>query len=151
MITDDFGRRLLRAAILTLAVLTAWPAMVEAQPVRQMLNGLRAEKGLGPVTPSPRLEAAAKAHALDMARKSFFSHTGSDGSDVMARARAQGYGACAIAENIAQGQKSLTEVLGAWAKSPPHRKNMLNRDVTDFGLVRAPGDVWVLVLGKDGC
>jgi len=122
-----------------------------AQPVRQMLNGLRAEEGLGPVTPSPRLEEAAKAHALDMARRGFFSHTGSNGSSVMDRVRAEGYGACAIAENIAQGQKDLREVLGAWAQSPPHRKNMLNAEVTDYGLVRAPGDIWVLVLGKDGC
>ena len=126
-------------------------ANAEAQPVRQMLNGLRAEQGLGPVTPSPRLEEAAKRHALDMSRRGFFSHEGSDGSDVMDRARRVGYAACAIAENIAKGQKTLSEVLGDWAKSPPHRKNMLSPEVRDYGLVRAPGDVWVLVLGKDGC
>ncbi|WP_425072499.1 CAP domain-containing protein [Sagittula sp. S175] len=126
-------------------------SMAEAQPVRQMLNGLRAEQGLGPVTPSPRLEEAAKRHAMDMARRGFFDHEGSDGSDVMQRARSQGYIACAIAENIAKGQKTLTEVLGDWAQSPGHRRNMLNAEVTDYGLVRAPGDIWVLVLGKDGC
>jgi uncharacterized protein YkwD len=123
----------------------------EAQPVRQMLNGLRAEQGLGPVTAEPRLEEAAKAHALDMARNGFFSHEGSNGSDSMARVRAQGYDACAVAENIARGQKTLTEVLGDWAKSPGHRANMLNDKVTDYGLVRGPGDIWVLVLGRDGC
>lgn len=131
--------------------LLAFSTMAEAQPVRQMLNGLRAEQGLGPVTPSPRLEEAAKRHAMDMARRGFFDHKGSDGSDVMQRARGQGYGACAIAENIAKGQKTLTEVLGDWAQSPVHRRNMLNAEVTDYGLVRAPGDIWVLVLGKDGC
>ncbi|EBA09250.1 Allergen V5/Tpx-1 related protein [Sagittula stellata E-37] len=116
-----------------------------------MLNGLRAEEGLDPVTASPRLEEAAKAHALDMARKGFFSHQGSDGSDIMARVRRQGYGACAVAENIAKGQTTLSEVLGDWINSPPHRDNMVNPEVREYGLVRAPGDVWVLVLGRDGC
>lgn len=135
--------------VVTLLVML--PLAAQAQPVRQMLNGLRAEQGLGPVLHSEKLEDAAKAHALDMARGGFFDHTGSNGSDVMDRARAAGYEACAIAENIAMGQKTLTEVLGAWAQSPGHRSNMLNPSVTDYGLVRAPGDIWVLVLGKDGC
>lgn len=138
---------------LALAVLllgaVALPA--DAQQVRQLLNGMRAEQGLGPVTPSPRLEEAAMAHALDMAEGGFFSHTGSDGSNVGRRARAAGYGWCAIAENIAQGQGSLTEVLGAWARSEGHRRNMLMRQITDYGLVRAPGDIWVLVLGSETC
>lgn len=137
-------------AILGLVILTAAnPA--SAQQVRQMLNGMRAEQGLGPVTPSPRLEAAAMAHATDMAENGFFRHTGSDGSSVGQRAKKEGYGWCLIAENIAKGQGSLTEVMGAWANSPPHRKNMLQARVTDYGLVRAEGDIWVLVLGREGC
>ncbi|MBP0481245.1 CAP domain-containing protein [Sagittula sp. M10.9X] len=116
-----------------------------------MLNGLRAEQGLEPVVSSPRLEEAAKRHALDMARRGFFGHEGSDGSDVMARARRQGYGACTIAENLAQGQNTLTEVLGAWVQSPGHRANLLHPNIREYGLVRAPGDIWVLVLGADGC
>lgn len=127
-------------------LVTALPA--EAQQVRQLLKGLRAEQGLGPVSPSPRLEEAAMAHAMDMADGGFFGHSGSDGSSVGDRARAAGYGWCAIAENIAQGQGSL---MGAWANSEGHRRNMLLADVTDYGLVRAPGDIWVLVLGAERC
>lgn len=133
-----------------LALLLAAPA-ADAQQARQLLNGLRAEAGLGPVTPSPRLEEAAMTHALDMARNGFFSHDGSDGSSVGQRAKRAGYGWCTIAENIAKGQQSLTQVLGDWATSAPHRRNMLNPRITDYGLVRAQGDVWVLVLGGDGC
>lgn len=136
----------------TIALISfALAAPATAQQVRQLLNGLRTEQGLGRVTPSPRLEDAAMAHAMDMANNDFFGHTGSDGSGVGVRVRSAGYGWCAVAENIAQGQGSLTEVLGAWANSPPHRKNMLLPDITDYGLVRAPGDIWVLVLGRDGC
>jgi uncharacterized protein YkwD len=56
-----------------------------------------------------------------------------------------------VAENIAQGQASVAEVLGAWARSAPHRRNLLNAEIAQYGLVRAPGDIWVLVLGRDGC
>jgi uncharacterized protein YkwD len=97
------------------------------------------------------LEEAAMVHAMDMADGGFFGHAGSDGSRVGDRARAAGYGWCAIAENIAKGQGSLTEVLGAWANSAGHRRNMLLADITDYGLVRAPGDIWVLVLGSERC
>ncbi|MBS0126627.1 CAP domain-containing protein [Aestuariicoccus sp. KMU-90] len=116
-----------------------------------MLNGLRAEQGLGPVAPSDRLEEAAMVHAMDMAESRFFGHEGSDGSDVGARVTRTGYGWCAVAENIAQGQGSVAEVLGAWARSEPHRRNLLNAEIVEYGLVRAPGDIWVLVLGRDGC
>lgn len=136
--------------VLALTLICLAP-LAEAQQVRQLLNGLRAEAGLGPVTPSPRLEEAAMAHALDMASNGFFSHDGSDGSDVGDRVRRAGYGWCRVAENIAQGQDSLTEVLGAWVASPGHRANMLLSDITDYGMVRAPGNIWVLVLGRDGC
>jgi uncharacterized protein YkwD len=132
-------------------MVTVSGTVLEAQQVRQMLNGFRAENGLGSVAPSPQLEAAAMAHALDMARKDFFDHAGSDGSDVMARARRAGYGPCVIAENIAQGQRSLTDVLGDWVNSPPHRRNLLIEGLADYGLVRAEGDIWVMVLGRDGC
>ncbi|MDA7425385.1 CAP domain-containing protein [Thalassococcus lentus] len=142
---------MLRAALFALIILGLSGAEAQAQQVRQMLNGLRAEQGLDPVTPSPRLESAAMAHALDMLDNGFFGHTGSDGSAVGDRARRAGYGYCLIAENIAQGQGNLAEVMGAWANSPGHRANMLREDVKDYGLVRAQGNIWVMVLGRDGC
>ncbi|MGH1416567.1 MAG: CAP domain-containing protein [Pelagimonas sp.] len=122
-----------------------------AQQARQMLNGMRAEQGLGAVKPSARLEQAAMAHAMDMSRNGFFAHKGSDGSNVMKRVRRTGYGPCVVAENIGKGQPSLTAIMGAWAASPSHRKNMLNQRVTEYGLVKAPGNYWVMVLGKPGC
>lgn len=118
---------------------------------RALINGLRAEAGLALLSPSAALEKAARRHARDMARKGFFDHAGSDGSDVMKRARRAGYKACQVAENIAKGQRSLEEVLGDWMTSPGHRRNMLNGGVRDYGLVRGDGNIWVLVLGRDGC
>tara|TARA_R100000789_G_scaffold80847_5_gene76150 strand:+ start:12164 stop:12580 length:417 start_codon:yes stop_codon:yes gene_type:complete len=124
---------------------------VSAGEERALLNGLRAEAGLAPLSASSALEKAARRHARDMARRGFFAHSGSDGSDVMDRARRAGYRPCQIAENIAKGQRSVEEVVADWMTSPGHRRNMLNDGVRDYGMVRGDGNVWVLVLGRDGC
>lgn len=139
----------MRLALVMCVLLTCGAA--QAQQVRQMLNGARAEQGLGPVEASPRLESAAMAHAVDMSQNGFFGHEGSDGSDVGARVRETGYRPCVLAENIAQGQADLVEVLGDWVASPSHRANILLPEVTEYGLVKAPGEIWVLVLGRGGC
>ena len=115
------------------------------------LNALRAENGRAPLSYSAMLENAATRHAEDMARRQFFSHTGSDGSDVAERVTQSGYRWCFVAENIAQGQRGLMEVMEDWSASPPHRKNMLSREVTEFALVQGPGFVWVMVLAAKDC
>ena len=142
---------MLRLLSVLLALSLTIPGEAGAQQLRQMLNGLRAEEGLSGVTASPQLEEAAMAHALDMVDRGFFGHDGSDGSDVGTRVTRTGYGWCVVAENIAQGQGSIAEVMGAWARSAPHRENMLRPEVTEYGLVRGRGDIWVLVLASDRC
>ena len=69
------------------------------------VNTLRADAGQGALTYSTHLEALAQTHADDMSAESFFSHTGSDGSQLGDRARRVGYGFCFVAENIAKGQR----------------------------------------------
>ncbi|RFP88364.1 CAP domain-containing protein [Rhodobacteraceae bacterium 63075] len=112
-----------------------------------MVSGFRAEQGLGPVKANPKLELAAERHAQDMARRGFFSHTGSNGSSVGKRARRAGYRFCVIAENIAKGQRSAAEAMRSWMASPGHRRNMLDRRIKEIGVARAPGNIWVMVLG----
>lgn len=115
------------------------------------VNAIRAGKGLPVLRSDDKLTRAAGSHAKDMIRKRFFSHTGSDGSTVGRRARSQGYGPCVIAENIAKGHPRLSQVLSAWMGSRGHRRNILHAEVTEFALVRGSGNVWVMVLGRDGC
>ncbi|AVO39357.1 CAP domain-containing protein [Pukyongiella litopenaei] len=134
------------AATLFLASpVAANPAAIEA------LNAYRSAKGRAPVAYSRQLEAAALRHARDMARNSFVSHRGSDGSFISHRARAQGYRFCYLAENLAQGQADLDAVMSDWAGSAEHRKNMLSRKATEFALVRVDGNYWVMMLGRPGC
>lgn len=125
--------------------------VVAMADIGAILNELRGQKGLSALTVSGKLTKAAAAHAQDMARRDFFSHTGSNGSALGDRVRAQGYGFCFAAENIAKGQKSERDVLQSWMASRGHRKNMLHRKATEYGIARASGDIWVLVLGRPGC
>ncbi|MGP6086540.1 CAP domain-containing protein [Antarctobacter jejuensis] len=125
-------------------------APLSAASARQALNAFRAENGLGPLTTNPQLESAALAHARDMARRGIFDHRGSDGSDPMVRVQRAGYSPCYVSENIARGQRSLSEVMAGWANSPGHRRNMLSAGAAEFALVRGAGDNWVMVLGR-GC
>lgn len=125
---------------------------VLANPVAvQSLNDFRAGEGRAPLTYSTELEAAASSHATDLAQSGAFDHIGSDGSDVAQRVSRQGYGWCIVAENIAKGQQSMTEVMQAWADSPGHRRNMLSREVSQFALVEGSGHLWVMVLAAPGC
>lgn len=141
-------RHLLTVLLLVAATHAPASESVLAAPV---LNQLRQEAGLPPLAPSTTLERAARMHAEDMVRNGFFSHTGTDGSRVAQRANRVAYPWCSIAENIAMGQRSVSEVMRDWMKSPSHRKNILNRRVVEYGLVRGPRDTWVLVLGRPGC
>jgi len=111
-----------------------------------VVNNARAAEGRSALVYDARLEAAARAHGEDMAAQGFFSHTGSDGSDIGARLRRAGYDFCFGAENIAAGQKSLVNVMSAWMDSRGHRRNILHRKAKAVGLARVEGDRWVMVL-----
>ncbi len=135
-----------------LLVLTATAGTAHSEPaVLGALNAFRAQKGAPPVQYSKPLEIAAQRHAQDMARRGFFSHRGSNGSNVGQRVRAAGYGFCFVAENIAMGQRSLKAVMQAWTTSAGHRRNMLDRRAAEVALVKADNNIWVMVLGRPGC
>ncbi len=112
---------------------------------------IRTRHGLQALTVSDALMRAATAHAQDMQRNGFFSHTGSDGSGIGDRARAAGYGFCFIAENIAKGQGSLDQVMTGWMGSTGHRRNILSEGAREFALVRDEDSIWVMVMGRPGC
>ncbi len=160
---------MLRSKILALVCLMALPACepvatpvnrpdapattrtAETGGARTLLNNLRARRGLGRVIQSPRLTSAAAGHARDMSARAFFSHKGSDGSSVGRRVERKGYGYCLVNENLSYGRRNLDTVILAWMDSPGHRRNMLNPNVTEFGIARAAGDYWVLVMARPGC
>ncbi|WP_224825833.1 CAP domain-containing protein [Cognatishimia sp. MH4019] len=126
---------------------TATPTLASSGEFDGMLGLFRAQGGREPVRANTRLAAIAQAHAQDMARNGFFAHKGSDGSTLRQRLRRGGYRACLGAENIGNGYPDQRTAFQGWQASDGHRRNMLLRDVREYGLGRA-GPYWVLVLAE---
>jgi uncharacterized protein YkwD len=99
-------------------------ATLEAQVIT-LTNNQRVANGCGALRTDSRLTAAARAHSADMVTNNMFSHTGTDGSDFVARETRAGYSA-ASAENIAWGYPTAQAVVDGWMNSPGHRANILN-------------------------
>ena len=110
----------------------------------QFANGHRV--GLG--CPALRWDGAtagvAQAHAEDMVRRNFFSHTNPDGQSPFDRLRAAGVTYMAAAENIAYGYTTAAGVLEAWLSSEGHRRNLENCRYTHHGVGLRNGK-WVHV------
>jgi uncharacterized protein YkwD len=88
-----------------------------------------------------KLEDAAQVHSKDMAELEFFSHTSPDGTEIGERVSNKNYRWSAVGENIAAGQNSVDEVVGAWLSSPGHCANIMSAKFTEMGAARveAPG------------
>ncbi len=137
----------MKTMVIFIAVLAMLYGPAFANPAAtQELNALRASKSVPPVAYSPKLEAAAKAHALDMARHRYFAHQGRSGSSVGDRVKSQGYTWCFVAENIAKGQRDLAQVMKGWTASKGHYRNMIHKKAAAFGLFQGPDRIWVMVL-----
>ena len=83
------------------------------------------------------LAEASRLHAEDMARHSYLSHTGRDGSDPAQRAERVGYRYRAIGENIAGGQTKPGDAVASWIKSPAHCANLMNPVFSEMGAAYA--------------
>lgn len=111
--------------------------------VRELVNQARAEarscgakafKAAVALRWSAVLAKAALEHAQDMARHSYFSHSGRDGSTPVERVLRAGYKFRATGENIAAGQFTPEEVVAGWIKSPPHCANVMNPQYAEMGV-----------------
>ena len=144
-------RSLFSPILLSISLILGGAAALANPEATSAINTLRAERGLQALAYSPTLEKAARRHAMDMGRKGFFSHKGSDGSNVAKRTRKEGYRWCMVAENIAMGQSSLGQVMRDWAGSPSHYKNMVHPKAQQFAVFEGPNYVWVMVVAATGC
>lgn len=134
-------------------VLLATPVGAQDVPFfTSVLNAQRHAHDLPALSFDPLLYTAAEAHARDMSRNHFLSHSGSDGSQLVDRVDRAGYCWWTLAENLAWKIRGEADVVMRWMDSPGHRRNILNPQVRDFGVARAGDTYWVLVLGhKRSC
>jgi uncharacterized protein YkwD len=105
-----------------------------------------------PLTASRDLNDAAAGHARDMARRKFFDHRGSDGSQAKNRVLRAGYEPRLTGENIAFGPLSAEEVVSGWLASPGHCANIMDSRFLHIGVGFATGSkrgeiYWVQVFG----
>jgi len=122
-----------------------------------LINGYRAENGLGPLVTSPALTQAAQWMSEDMAANGYLSHTDSLGRDNLGRLAAFGYDCTAYntwcGENLAAGTATAWETLDAWRNSAGHNDLLLNADFVALGIGCAYnggstyGWYWVIELG----
>lgn len=92
-----------------------------------LTNQWRSSQGLTMVASDPRLEAAAVAHATDMATTGVLSHTGSDGSQPWDRTVAAGYPAGSVsAEFIARSNSDASQTFAMFINDPTHRSDLSN-------------------------
>jgi uncharacterized protein YkwD len=94
---------------------------------------------------SAALNRAAKAHADDMVARNYFSHVSPSGSRVINRVGTVRVPVCVVAEYIAQGQSTWSDVFYDWMSSAGHRKSMLNPIYHNYRIA-VTNDTWVLVL-----
>jgi uncharacterized protein YkwD len=106
--------------------------------VLALVNEARVDAGCGALTPDPALAAVARAHSADMRDRDYFSHTSPEGRSPFDRAEQAGVG-YSRAENIAFGQADAAAVMEAWLKSPGHRANILDCELTKLGVGVAEG------------
>ena len=120
------------------------------------VNRAREEAHRPPVTEDPELDRAAQAHADDMIERGYYGHVSPQ--DVAPRdwVEETAYPPFAfLAENIAKGLFTPTEVVERWLDSPHHRRNILDPRSRETGLGVAWGEVdgepqvvWVQLFAK---
>jgi uncharacterized protein YkwD len=114
---------------------------LDLRPVERRIiaatNDFRKQNQLREVRENHQLNAAAREFANFLARTVLLSHE-ADGREPWDRAAQHGYEYCIVLENIAMQGFSVDRLADGfvqqWKESPRHRKNMLDRDVSETGV-----------------
>jgi uncharacterized protein YkwD len=106
-----------------------------------LMNKERTKRRLRRLRRSADLSRAAGRHARDMVARRYFAHDEPSGPTVVDRILHSGYlerfGSWKVGENLGWGWgggASPAAIVASWMKSPPHRRNILNRKFRDVGV-----------------
>lgn len=114
-----------------------------------LVNVERRKKGLSPLRTDERLRQSARWHSADMARRGFFAHQAARGPSPFERMIVAGVEEPA-GENIAMGHETAAQVVNAWMRSVPHRRNILAAEFRTIGVgmhLGAGGPWWTQNFG----
>lgn len=109
-----------------------------------LINDFRNATGLQPIEREARLGEAARYFVDYMAAHGKLDHQ-ADGTTPAARVKQRGYDYCIVSENIAYvydsrgftPERLAHHFVEGWEKSPGHRANILDADITQTGLAVA--------------
>ncbi len=113
------------------------------QEVIRLVNEIRAQNGLKPLTYDWELGRVARYKSQDMKDNRYFSHTSPTYGSPFQMMKSFGLTYRSAGENIAMGQTTPKAVVNAWMNSSGHRANILNASYTHIGVgYVAEGNYW---------
>jgi uncharacterized protein YkwD len=119
--------------------------------VIDLVNAERKKADLPPLKPNPKLLAAARGHAANMAKQDKLEHD-LDGKSAADRVKETGYKYTSTGENILWNAPTPKEAVAAWMESEPHKANILGENYTEIGVGVVKNEkgerYWVQVFGK---
>jgi uncharacterized protein YkwD len=126
------------------------PSEANGEQVRHatlcLLNHERVRHHLPRLVPHSALAEAAAAYAGEMVDQGFFGHVSPAGSTMTGRIRGTAYlrsaHAWTLGENLAYGAgggATPAQIVAAWMRSPPHRRNVLDPRFRKIGVGLAFG------------
>ena len=111
--------------------------------VIRLVNEIRLENGLNPLTAHWELSRVARYKSQDMADNRYFSHTSPTYGSPFQMIKAFGLSYRTAGENIAMGYSTPQAVVDGWMNSSGHRANILNASYTQIGVgYVAQGHYW---------
>jgi len=128
-----------RLAAAMVAIMLCWPAYSQTASLRgeralfASVNQARRAQGLSPLRWDESLATAARRHAEAMAEHGSAQHGFEGEPSLSARVKQTGARFTWLAENVTQGP-SPEFIHEQFMKSPPHRANILDRDMDSIGV-----------------
>lgn len=120
------------------------------QEVIRLVNEIRTENGLRPLTYDWELSRVARYKSQDMKDNKYFSHTSPVYGSPFQMMKSFGISYRSAGENIAKGYATPEAVIEGWMNSSGHRANILNSSFTHIGVgYVAEGRYWTqMFIGK---
>lgn len=114
----------------------------EAEVIR-LVNEIRVQYGLKPLTANWELSRIARYKSADMQQNRYFNHTSPTYGTPFQMIKAFGLSYRSAGENIAMGYKTPQAVVNGWMNSSGHRANILGASYTQIGVgYVAQGNYW---------
>lgn len=122
------------------SILEGVPVFAKEEIVSQT-NTLRSFLGLEKFKESAILDQAASQKLQDMISSQYFAHTSPSGISPWHWIEKNNYNYTYAGENLAIGFLTAKDTVNAWANSPSHRQNLLNRNFKEMGVAVAPAKI----------